>query len=119
MYEDPCGIVVFDVNNKAFCYSELFDVGTPHPEAAQKVSKIAARFGNPTVVMDSTGGATGGHHKHDEFTKHYEALVPNLRPYYWNQTNKNKVVNKVSLAVEQKDFVIAQELEKLIKEMKT
>ncbi len=119
MYEDPCGVVVFDIERMGFCYSELFEVGLPHPEAAQRVSRIAARFGNPTVVMDSTGGATGGHHKHDEFTQHYETLVPNLRAYYWNQTNKNKVVNKVALAVEQKEFKIAQELEKLIKEMKT
>jgi hypothetical protein len=119
MFEDPAGFVVIDVENPSFCYEHLFEVGQPHEKTAQQVGALAARFGNPTVVMDSTGGATGGHHKHDEFTQHYEKLVPNLRPYYWNITNKNKAVNKLSLAIEKNELGFAVECETLIKEMKT
>jgi len=58
MYEDPAGLVVYDGKSNAFCYSKLFEVGQPHEKTAQQASQIAARFGNPTVIRDSTTSTT-------------------------------------------------------------
>jgi hypothetical protein len=118
MYEDPAAISVFDCDNNTFIYSKMFPVGQQHEITARDVSVIASRFGNPTVVMDSTGGATGGRHKPDEFTRHYEKMVPNIRPYYWNQTNKNKMVNNFSLGLEKHEIKIDEKNEDLVRQLK-
>lgn len=117
-FEDHAALSIYDCNNQTFVYSHLFPL-QDHGLTARQASEILTRFGNPTCLMDSTGGATGGHHKQDEFTRSYEEHIPGIRPYFWNQSNKNKMVNNFSLGLEQGGIKVDEKNEQLIKQLKT
>lgn len=117
-FEDHAALTVFDCNAQAFIYSYLFPL-QDHELTARKAGELLNRFNNPTCIMDSTGGATGGHHKPDEFTKHYQDHIRNLRAYFWNQSNKNKMINNFSLGLEKGGIKIDEKNEQLIKQLKS
>lgn len=118
MIEDPAAVAVLDCQACTFIHSHIFPIGQAHQKTAQDVSRIAAKYGNCTVVMDSTAGATGGRYKHDEFTRYYHELIENVQPYYWNKSNKTRMINNFSLALENREVKITRENRELIAQLK-
>lgn len=114
---DPCALVVLDVDSDTVCYSEVLPLGQKHELSARRVAEIAQRFGNATVIADTTGGATGGHAKPDEHVKFYRDAVPGMKSFYWSQANKAEAVSALSLAVEQGKIMIPAENADLHKQL--
>jgi len=104
--------VVIEVGGQVptVAYTEQRPLKEKHSMGAIAAQKISQRFRNCTVVIDTTGGATGGYHKHDTFTKYYKQHVPTMKPFYWGR-NKQEIINDLAMAIEQGKLHIPAEHE--------
>jgi hypothetical protein len=114
---DRCGIVVYDLTDGEFCYSELRPKGEEHERTAKRVEDLWKDFGRCFSVIDATGGGTGGHKRIDEFTRYYTERIPELNEYIWNHSNKEQAVQATSLGFEQGRIKIAGGQDKLVKQL--
>jgi len=114
---DRCGIVVSDCSSREVVFSELRPEKEKHIDTARRVKVIQAMFNGALVIVDATGGATGGHHDSDEFVKLYRAEVPNLRTFHQNFHNKNEAVKALSLAFELRNMTISKENSQLLNQL--
>lgn len=114
---DHTAVVVLDARTCSVVHAERFPLKTKHDLCAAKVAMIAARY-RGQVIIDSTGGATGGKtDKADEHVKFYRERIPDLREYVWNFKTKQRLVHTTSLAFEQKRINIPAAFDELIKEV--
>ena len=113
---DHTAYVVLDARTCSVVKADRFPRGTKHDLCAAKIAQIAANY-RAQVIIDSTGGATGGKtDRTDEHVKYYRERIPDLREYVWTFTSKQKLVHNMSLAFEQKKVSIPAECDALIKE---
>jgi hypothetical protein len=98
--------VVVDNASGAVVHAEKFAHGMEHSAMAVKAGELAKRYNNAVVVMDSTGGATGGHQPKDSYVQFYRTQVKDLREFFWNQNNKEKVIQLLDLQIQQQKISI-------------
>jgi hypothetical protein len=103
--KDYTAVVVLEVQSLTIVHAEKMPLGLKHETQAQRVAAIVARYGaynSPAAaVVDCTGGATGGHDKTDAHLKFYRQQIPHLRPFYWQRNNKVRIIQNLTLALEQ------------------
>jgi hypothetical protein len=98
-------------------HAEQFQLGLAHSEMAISVGAVA-RFWNAVVVMDTTGGATGGHRDVDSYVQEYAKHIPNLREFYWGPANKEGIIAELALWTEQKRVLVHPVFKPLIDQMR-
>ena len=118
MIEDPAALAIVDAENSTVVYSQEFPLGQDHMETAQQVAGILSGFGNPTCLMDETGGATGGKTKRqDEYTRYYREYYGNIRGVVWTKTYKTRMVRNLSLAFENGEIKVDEKNQGLLDEL--
>jgi len=111
---DPSAIVVFDIQAKTIVHENIRPLREKHDIGAKHLDRLSRDFGNATVVIDSTGGATGGKRPQDEVLKIYRRLLKDrLREFYWTMGNKERVINDLSVALEQGKLGVPKELDQV------
>ena len=70
-------------------------------------------------MVDTTGGATGGHKEQESVIGEYRKYVKNMRPVYFNTSIKEQHVNELALRLQQKKIAIPAENEALLKQLST
>jgi hypothetical protein len=93
-----------------------FPLGVDHAIIAQQCAEHVAQFDDPCVILDATGGASGG--REESFVRFYRDRLPGLRPITWNAQNKAQMVGSLRLLLEQKRFLIPAEFQTTIDQMK-
>ena len=81
--------------------SGVFKLRTPHEECARRLQRLARKHKAVMVLIDSTGGATGGRKPQDEYLKIYRKTVNHLREFKWSTGNKERVIGDLCVAFEQ------------------
>jgi len=114
--KDPSAIVVLEMQSRTVVHAEKLPLGMRHEEQAQQVAKIARRY-QARVIMDSTGGATGGQEKQDAYLQFYRKLIPDLKPFFWSGSNKERIIHALMLNIEQAKITIPATLKDLIDEL--
>jgi hypothetical protein len=111
-------MTVQPVDGRAWAVSHVreFPLGLDHAIVSQQCAEHVAQFGNPCIVLDTTGGASGG--REESFVRFYRDRLPGLRPITWNATNKGQMVGSLRLLLEQKHFLIPQEFSATIDQLK-
>lgn len=116
---DPSALVAFDPSRMQVIHSELRPLKEHHNIGAKYAAALADRYG-AALVIDSTGGATGGKtSKQDVHVKEYRAAYPNLHEVYMTQPTKISLINSLSLAIEKHEIIIPEENEELISQLKS
>lgn len=98
-------------------HAEKFPQRQEHAEQAMRASQLAGQYRCP-VVIDVTGGATGGHQSQDTYVKFYREKVKDLREFYWQRANKEKVIAQLALDIEQRRLRIPAQHGELLKELR-
>jgi len=103
---DPSAIVVLNAEVGRVLYSELRPLRERHEVTAKYVARLQRDFGGAPVVVDVTGGATGGHAPQDAYVKFYRREIKNLREFVWNRGNKERIIQHLAVAIEQHNLQI-------------
>lgn len=114
--KDPSAIVVLSIPTGTVVHAESIQLGTKHEVQAQIVARIARQF-NARVVLDATGGATGGQEKTDAYLQFYRKLIPDIKPFYWQKANKERIIHHLALEIEQHRLSIPPRFTDLHKEL--
>lgn len=121
---DPSAQVVLGVVNDTHCVvldATLHRLGWPHEEQAIALQTLSRVYGDPTVVVDVTGGGQGAvraGQEVDAYTRYYRELIPGMRGFNINQTTKVQIVQNVQLMIEQGRIGIPATCEALIRQLK-
>lgn len=90
----------------------------PNTQSKPKRSQKKARYwNNAQVVIDGTGGASGGKRGIDENVKYYRQFIPDVRVLAWQAGFKQEMVRGLSLEIENHQLAIPAELEELHAEL--
>lgn len=114
---DQSALVVLEVDTGIVVHAEKLPPRMEHAQQARLVSQVANSY-NACVVMDCTGGATGGHAPKDSYTQFYRQTVKDLREFFWSRNNKQQVISELSLNVEQNKIKIPAQFGDLLKELR-
>jgi len=115
---DPSAQVGIDITTKEVVFAEKRPLGEKHEIGAKCASDIARRYGDGTIIVDTTGGATGGRAgSNDAYVKHYQKSCPTMRAFTINRENKERIIGNLSLALEQGQLAIPSAFEDLHKEL--
>ena len=114
---DPSAYVVVDFETGIVVEAAKLATGTEHAEQARLAAAVQRKWGALTVV-DTTGGATGGHAKPDEYVRHYRAAIPDMRAVNWDWQNKNRMIESLALAIEKREFQIPEKFGGVVFELK-
>lgn len=90
-----------------------------HEVTALKLAQVRKKWRCGCVVIDSTAGAGGGHHKADEFLKFYRKTIPDVRHFIFTQATKADMYKAFSIYVEGHKLSIPACWNNLINEMQT
>lgn len=93
-----------------------FPLGMEHAEIAARCAEHVGKFAAPCVVLDSTGGASGG--REESFVRYYRERLPGLRAITWNATTKSQMVGSAKLLIEQKRTLIPGAFARTIDQLK-
>jgi len=115
---DPSAMCGIDANEKMVVFAAKRPLKEKHEIGAKEASKIAKRFGDCEIVVDTTGGATGGQAgKNDAFVQFYSKECPTMRAFTITRDNKSRLITNLCLAIEQNLLAIPEEFEDLHKEL--
>lgn len=115
---DQSAVVVLEVESGCVVWAEKLPQRQEHALQAKRVGQIASQYGNACVVMDCTGGATGGQAPSDSYVQFYRQTVKDLRPFTWSRDNKQNVINELALQIEQRRIQIPVVHSELFKELR-
>jgi hypothetical protein len=113
---DPSAIVVLNSANLQVIHAEKLPLGMKHEVQAGQVKKIANRY-RARVVFDCTGGATGGNEKTDAYLQFYRNAIPDIKSFYWQQQNKERIIQHLELKAQLKQVKIPARFSDLYKEL--
>lgn len=113
-----CSAIVVMARSGQVIHAERLPLGMEHKEQAKRAAHVARTF-NATPVVDTTGGATGGHARPDTYVKFYREAMPNLRTVTWEMHNKERMIAALALAIMQQEVRIPAECQDLIREVKS
>lgn len=117
---DPSAWVVMDCQSKAVVYSILRRIGEKHQVGAEELAKLSVRFNNAYVLIDATGGASGGKHKEfDVFLRYYRDRVKMLGKKIITKKSKETLIQQLSLAFQNATISIPENNEKLLDQLRT
>jgi len=114
---DNSAWVVVDISTSAVVHSELRPLGERHEVGAEKLAELARRFNRAEVLIDATGGATGGKYDVDAFTQFYRDRLDSLRWIKFHRKNKAAMVQNLALAIENKEITIPECQEYLLDQL--
>lgn len=97
---DPSALVVLDHRTQTVVHSEQIPLRTKHTIQAKNLAAKARFWNNAQVVIDGSGGGTGGRKRLDENVKHYRQFIPDVRVLSWQQGFKADMVRELSLEIE-------------------
>jgi hypothetical protein len=115
---DQSAIVVLEVETGVVVHAEKLPQRQEHAIQAKRAAQVAGIY-RACVVMDSTGGAAGGHAPADTHVKFYRQSIPDLREFYWGPANKEKIIAQLSLDIEQCRIRIPSEHAELLRELRS
>lgn len=99
---DPCSVVIYEIQTDTVVYEEVFPLKQDHAISAARVRDLRVRWNDASVVVDTTGGATGGHAEKDAYVELYREANPFARPIFWNYQTKKSMIEELVLAFEQR-----------------
>jgi hypothetical protein len=98
-------------------YVREWPLGTDHAVIAAQAAEYVAQFDNPCIVLDATGGASGG--REESYVRFYRDRLPGLRPITWTNQSKAGMVGALRLLLEQGRFLVPAEFSETIAQLKT
>jgi hypothetical protein len=114
---DQSAFVVLDIDSGDVVYAEKLPQRMEHAEQARRIGQLARMF-NCCVVVDVTGGATGGQATADTWVQYYRQQIPDMREFIWSRSNKEKIIAQLALEIEQRRIRIPAEHIELLKELR-
>lgn len=117
---DPTSVVVMNASGR-IRHVEIFPLGQEHAVSARQACALAAKF-DASVVVDATGGGNPGTSTPDKFVDMYRKQCSSFkRSFYsifWNEINKNRMIDALTLAVQQREIQIPIDHTDLIEQLK-
>lgn len=113
---DASGIVVMDLDTGEIVCAHGYPLGMRHDEQAKRTRQTAEDWNNALVVLDTTGGATGG--RNESAIKDYAKIITSFMPIVWTVDTKRNMVNRLALDFETKKLSIPEEFKELISQAK-
>ncbi len=113
--KDPSAVIVLEVQTGILVHAEKLPLGMKHEIQAQRVAIIQRRYGARCIV-DCTGGATGGHNDTDAYLQYYRKSIPDIKPFFWQRANKERIVHNLCLEIEQSKISVPHQFPDVIKE---
>ncbi len=107
---DNTAIVVLEVQTGVVVHATKLPLRMEHAFQAKLAGQIADRY-RATVVMDSTGGATGGRATADSYVQFYRKTIRDLREFVFTAGNKERVIAQLCLEIQQGLVSIPQSLD--------
>jgi len=114
---DPSAWVVIDLNTGEIVHAELRRIGERHEVGAQKLTELSLKYNAAECWVDTTGGATGGRHDIDAYTRFYRERLPSMRAVHMGMKNKMRLIQNMLLMIEQHEISIPEEFAELIKQL--
>jgi hypothetical protein len=119
---DPSACVILKALTSEKCrvvHASLRPLLERHENQALWLQRQVRVFCECAVLIDSTGGATGGHgsDESDAYVSFYRDLIPSARSFFITNRNKAAIIQSLQLAVEQKRIEIPVECEELAKQL--
>ncbi len=105
---DQTAVVILDTSRPALMpviHAEKMPPGMKHQEQAVRCAAISRKF-NARVVIDATGGATGGHEKQAAYLQFYRQAIPDIKAFYWQQANKERIIHHLALQIQLRQLAI-------------
>jgi hypothetical protein len=115
--KDPSGHVIIDAGTKSVVHSELRKLGEKHEVGAIYAGQLYKRYNGAPVVVDTTGGATGGKASTDEYVKFYRQHLTYMHPQHLSQAVKSGMIEALALGIEQAELSIPPENEELLRQL--
>jgi hypothetical protein len=117
---DHTVITIIDVATGQCVYFERLPLHQTHPTMAVHCGNIASWYNNAFVVMDATGGGTGGKAPVDSNLKFYRARIKNMynQGFYWGPANKKPIIEEVTLAIQEQWLKIPAQFSVLLEELR-
>ena len=112
---DPSGVVVMDYAGNV-AHVEQYPLGMLHATQARRTLALSQQFNNATVVLDTTGGASGGHS--ESHIKEYQKIIHAFQPVTWTIDTKRNMVNRLALDLETMKVKIPPVFKDLIAQLK-
>lgn len=113
--KDPSAVVVMDrAGNVVFC--EQYPLGMLHADQAKRTLATAQKYPNSRIVLDTTGGASGGHG--ESHIKEYKKVISSFDAITWTVDVKRNMVNRLALDLETKRICIPPHFTELIAQLK-
>lgn len=113
---DCSGVVVLECETGIVVHSETYPKGMLHKDQAQRTLALSQKWNRATVVLDTTGGASGG--KKESNIKYYEDILPDFEAITWTIDTKRNMVNHLALEFEQKKIWIPECFGELISQLR-
>jgi hypothetical protein len=113
---DPSALVAIDAAARHVAWCELRPLRERHEDTAKRLAQKARDFG-ARVMIDATGGGTGGSKPASEVLAIYRAACPGLIEWHWTAGNKEAVVNDLSVCLEQRRLTIAPSCHELLRQL--
>ena len=111
---DPSAMVGIDAASNTVIYAEKRPLGEKHEIGAKHASQVVRRYGDCEIIVDTTGGATGGRAgSNDAHVQFYQKSCPTMRAFNINRDNKERLITNLSLAIEQGVLAIPAQFEDL------
>lgn len=114
---DPTAIVVLDVDANLVVHAETRPLRERHEITTQVVAREIRKWNNATCVIDTTGSGHGAAAKVDEYVRHYQRDIPSAVPFVWNPQTKRRMIDQLSLLVEQHRIKIPEQFKDLHKQL--
>lgn len=115
--QDPTAYVVFDDAARAVVAAGKMVLGMKHDAQAQLLAVIRKQYNNATVIIDSTGGATGGHAHIDAYVNEHRKAMPGLHEFKWTMESKTRLIQTLCIGVEKKLIGVPGQFEEVHREM--
>lgn len=113
--KDPSAVIVMDkAGNVVHC--EQYPLGMLHADQARRTLQISQQYNNASIVLDTTGGASGGHY--ESHIKEYKKVITHFHAITWTVDTKRNMVNRLALDLETKKVRIPPQYTELIAQLK-
>lgn len=113
---DPTAYVVLNDKTREVVFAGSMPLGMRHVEQAKLAAAVQQRY-NATVVIDSTGGATGGKVHVDAYVDEYRKTMPGLFELKWTVDQKTRFVQTLCMGVEKRELSIPAQFEEIHRQM--
>jgi phage FluMu gp28-like protein len=115
------GAMVVQDDQGLVVWAERIPLNVSYEIQAERAALLARKW-NTTSIVDASGGGLGGHAQQnmmgpDAVVSVYRSKIPNLREMAWNAASKEKMVQGLSVDLEQHRVRIPSQFRELVGEM--